>query len=128
MDPVFSRPGEAPTAFERGLLVGVDVSRPTTTQELWLLIAQRVGLDVLMTVLDEFGYGSVWVPSRRAFFASLCGPELEQLIGALVEQGLSQREIGRRLRMHHSTVQRIASRRGTSPHGNAPARCETQRR
>lgn len=127
MDPVFSRPGEAPTGFERQLLEGAHVARPVNTRELWLLIAQRAGLDTLLTVLDEFGDGSVWVPSRRTFFASIGRPALEQAVGSMIELGLSRREIARRLCMSPTQVHRIAIRRGTSPHGTAPANRETQR-
>lgn len=129
MDPVFSRPGESPTAFERQLLENADVHHPATAQELWLLIAKRAGLDALMVVFDEFGNGAMWVPSRRTFFNSLCGPLLEQMIVTLTEQQVSQREIARRLRMSHTQVQRIAAghARGTTAHGSAPAHREKQR-
>jgi|APThiThiocy_ev2_2_1041544.scaffolds.fasta_scaffold05953_8 hypothetical protein len=128
MDPVFSRPGEAPTAFERQLLDAAAVHHPSTTQELWLLIAQRAGLEALMVVLDEFGNGAVWVPSRRTFFNALGGPTLENMITTLLDQDVSQREIARRMCMSHTQVQRIAARhRGTCAHGTAPATREKQR-
>jgi hypothetical protein len=128
MDPAFSRRGEAPTAFERGLLDSVHVRDPETTQDLWLLVAQRAGLDALMLVLDEFGNGPVWVPTRRTFFNALCAPAVERMIVTMIDQHVSRREIARRLNMSHTQVQRIAARhRGTSAHGTVAAKCETQR-
>ena len=133
MDPVFSRPGEAPTDFERQLLDCADVSHPSTTRELWLLLAKRAGLDALLMMLDEFGDGHVWVPSRRAFF-NLFGRRqaLEDIVASMLDQDISQRDIAQLARISHTQVQRIAARhaarrRGTCAHGSAPATREKQR-
>lgn len=107
MDPAFSLPGEAPTQFERDLLAGVEVGTPTTGQQLWLLLAKRIGVDQLMAVLDEFGDTHVWVPSRGALLLSVWTPVRDREIARLqAQEGLSQRAIARRMGVSQRTVLR----------------------
>lgn len=122
MDPAFSRPGDGPTAFEQKLLDAVDVSSPTSAQQLWLSIAQRIGLAPLMAILDEFGDGNVWVPSRNGLMRSLWGDVRNREIERLTNEGLSQRAIARKVKTSRYTVQRVAQ----SPHGIGPADCGKQ--
>lgn len=124
MDPAFSQPGEPPTAFEEQLLRGVEMDRPVTAKDLWLLIAQRIGLSSLVQVLDEFGESHVWVPSRSGLLRQLWGQVRDAEIHRLLDEpGASHRGIAAQLKVPRTTVQRVArSRHGGGPpgHGKKP--------
>lgn len=105
MDPAFSRPGEQPTAFEEQLLDSVQLAQPRSGKELWLLLAQRIGLADLMAVLDEFGDGQVWVPSRTGLMQELWVQTRYAEIQRLrAEEGLSCREVAERMKVSPATV------------------------
>lgn len=122
MDPAFSRPGEQPTAFEQQLLDAVDVSAPINAKQQWLAIAQRIGLSPLMAILDEFGDGNVWVPTRNGLMQTLWRDVRNREIERLSGEGLSQRAIAQRVKASRATVQRVAQ----LPHGIGPAECGKQ--
>lgn len=125
MDPAFSRPGEPPTAFEEQLLAGVQMEHPTSTKDLWLLIAQQIGLAALVRVLDQFGDEHVWVPSRSGLLKPLWSQLRDAEIERLVRQGgMSHRGIADQLKVPRTTVQRVARAR----HGGGPPQREKQRR
>lgn len=125
MDPAFSRPGEAPTPFERELLAAIPRSEPKCASELWLVVAQAIGLDALMRMLDEFGDAHVWIPSRHRMIQSLWVDQRDSEIRRLRhEQRLSLAVIAERLCVSRKTVLRVARRR----HGSAPPKRGTQGR
>lgn len=102
MDPAFSRRGEAPTSFERELLANHGQHAPRTDDDLWMLLAQRIGLENLMAVLDEVGGIKLWVPTR------------EQLVRR-VWVDLRDREIRRLRQEHHLSTCEISARLGVNP-------------
>lgn len=125
MDPAFSRPGEPPTEFEVQLLGQVEPAPPRSAKELWLMLARLIGLAELMAVLDEFGDGQVWVPSRSGLMQELRtqvrDAEIRRLSGT---SGMSFRAIARQLNVSHTTVQRAARSR----YGRVPAEHGKKRR
>lgn len=66
-----SRRGERVTAHERQLVELVDAGTLDVSAAQWLSIAQRIGIDNLAVVLDEFAGEKIHVPAREHFFATL---------------------------------------------------------
>lgn len=64
----FSRRGEKCTDLERALAERTDA--PAWMQS-WIALVQRIGIDAVVAVMDEFGSERVHVPTRASFFASL---------------------------------------------------------
>lgn len=125
MEPAFSRPGERPTDFEQQLVSAVQVERPRGAKQLWLMLAQRGGLEHLLAVLDEFGDDHVWVPTRSGLMQELWTQVRTEEIRRLSEStGMSFRAIARQLKVSHTTVQRAARVR----HGKVPANRGKKRR
>ena len=124
MDPAFSRPGEQPTAFEEQLVAAVQVEQPRGAKQLWLMLAQRVGLEHLMAGLDEFGDDHVWVPTRSGLMQELWAQvRTEEIRRLTASTGLSFRAIARQLNVSHTTVQRAARvRHGKVPVGHGKKR------
>lgn len=123
MDPAFSRPGEPPSAFERGLFDQAACDRPSNSQQLWMLIGRQIGLAALVAVLDEFGDTQVWVPSRSALMKALWGDLRDDEIRRCLANGDTWSEISRRLSVSRTTIARAVP----LTDGNGTARCGKQR-
>lgn len=123
MEPAFSRPGEPPTVFEREMLSNIRFDHPTRVNQLWLMLAQRIGLGELMLILDELGDTDVWMPSRRGLMSSLWNEIRDKEILRLANAGASQSAIARHLKTSRRTVARVAL-----PHGSAQVKREKQAR
>ncbi|HET6805311.1 MAG TPA: helix-turn-helix domain-containing protein, partial [Frateuria sp.] len=111
--------------FEEQLLASVQLDQPRCGKELWLVIAQRIGLADLMAVLDEFGDGQVWVPSRTGLMQELWVQTRYAEIQRLRHQeGLSCREVAERMKVSPATVIRaVRSQYGSeTPSRGKPGR------
>lgn len=117
MEPAFSRRGEPATPFERELLSSAPVGEPTNAQQLWLVIARRIGMDELMVMLDEFGDAHVWVPTRSRLVQNLWGDVRDAEICRLRDvHGMSLTSIAKRMQVSRTTVGRVVRAR----HGGGP--------
>ncbi|MEN6538940.1 MAG: hypothetical protein ABFC67_04945 [Mizugakiibacter sp.] len=107
MEIRFSQRGDRPTTFERGLVSEAPTCLLTETRQLWLLIAERIGLEALLVVLDEIGGEKVHVPTRADFFGALWRPVRDAEIRRLKGQGFGAKRIAKELGMTRSAVQLV---------------------
>lgn len=96
--------GDAATLFERDLIAQYDTRQPRTATDVWTALAQRIGADALVAVLDEFGGEKISIPSRREFFATLYRPYRNAEIVRLHATGFSLAELGRQYGVNKSTI------------------------
>lgn len=101
--------GSACTADERALVEqsGEHVYSDSTTT--WLLLAQRIGVEALVAVLDELGGEKVHVPQRGTFFAELYRPIRNAQIRQLRAQEMGLSEIGAVMQMDRRRVWEVLS-------------------
>lgn len=110
--PAFSERGEKPTVYECDLLAQCCEPDPRMVRQLWINIAQRIGIQALCVVLDELG-GDPYVslPSRRMFFQDLHRARRNAQIVAMaasmdpLTRG-ARTSIARAMRVHRRTVDR----------------------
>ena len=103
----FSRRGQPATIFEAQLVAEAVISAPDRDLSRWVLIAQAIGVDNLVKVLDEFGTEKVHFPSHEQFFQMLYRPVRNQQIRDMRNRtGASLRDIGADFGCSHAAVQR----------------------
>ena len=102
----FSRRGQPVTIFEAQMVAEAVISKPDKDSSRWVLLAQKIGVDNLMIVLDELGTEKIHVPSREHFFQALYRPlRNRQIRDMRVRTGESLRAIGSRFQVSPDTVQ-----------------------
>lgn len=116
MAPEFSDPGETPTDFEREMFARA-VDRPARDiDDLWLLLARRIGLEAVCVVLDELGGDEVRVPTRSTFMQRLWKPHRNARIEQLLSEGHRQCEVAKTLNTSRHVVNRVRARRPRHAH------------
>lgn len=83
MHPRFSRKGEAPTPDECAL-IATAVADPNNV---WAMIAARIGPAAMCVVLDELGGEKIHIPTREQFVRGLWRPERNRAIAAAIALG-----------------------------------------
>lgn len=111
-----SNRGQRPTPFERELIAAGKPTEPDDQVSRWLLLAQRGGIEAVLSVLDEFGGERVKVISRRKLFDSLERPLADEIIAARAAAGQSVCEIAAELEIHRRRVYRSLCRSGAAAH------------
>lgn len=104
-DREFSRRGEAPTAYETALLA--EAASSPGIDDVWVLIATRIGANALAVVLDEIGGEKPHVPTRDAFFAELARRKRNERIVELLGSGKSRQEVARLFGITAETVRKV---------------------
>jgi len=99
-----SSAGNPPTPVELALVAAFDSSRVSDTVGQWALIAQRIGLPAVLTVMDEFGGESMRIPTRNGFIQSLYRPLRDESIRAARAAGVPTPEICAELGLCRQTV------------------------
>lgn len=66
----FSRRGCPITQLERALLASAD-DMQEGVEAGWVALMQRIGVDPIIALMDEFGSEKIHVPTRQSFFAAL---------------------------------------------------------
>lgn len=105
--PRFSRRGEAPTQLELELVAHADTSRITESRQVWVSLAQRIGLAHLYTVLDELGGEKVHIPTRDVFAAMLLRGQRDAQIRALLHRRYRVTDIARMMGVSKQSVIRV---------------------
>lgn len=82
-----SQRGQPATAAERHLVDDADLAELRDPIWRWAALAQRVGLDAILAVLDAFGGEQVKVVSRRGFLDAIERLALDRLIAARHHRG-----------------------------------------
>lgn len=104
--PRLSRRGESPTQLEIELVAHVDTSRITEARQIWVSIAQRIGLAALYVILDELGGEKIHVPSRDLFAANLLREQRDAQIRDLLSRGHRMSEVARLMGCSKQSVSR----------------------
>jgi hypothetical protein len=86
-DVAWSATGERPTAFERALVAQLSTARICDSFEQMVLLAQRVGVEPVCALLDEFGGEKIHIPTRSAFFAGLWRPFRDEAVRQALRDG-----------------------------------------
>lgn len=105
--PRLSRRGEAPTQLELELVAHADTSRITESRQIWVSLAQRIGLTQLYTVLDELGGEKVHIPTRDVFAAMLLRGQRDAQIRALLHRRYRVTDIARMMGVSKQSVIRV---------------------
>lgn len=105
--PRLSRRGEAPTQLELELVAHADTSRITESRQVWVSLAQRIGLAQLYTVLDELGGEKVHIPTRDVFAAMLLRGQRDAQIRALLHRRYRVTDIARMMGVSKQSVIRV---------------------
>lgn len=105
--PRLSRRGEAPTQLELELVAHADTSRITESRQIWVSLAQRIGLAHLYTVLDELGGEKVHIPTRDVFAAMLLRGQRDAQIRALLHRRYRVTDIARMMGVSKQSVIRV---------------------
>lgn len=113
MRPRFSRKGEAPTPDEVALIAAA----ANDPNNVWALIAARIGPAALCVVLDEIGGEKIHVPTREHFIRALWVPVRDLMVRDLIARGVSVRAAAAALGVKKST----ASRASHASHGKDDA-------
>jgi hypothetical protein len=94
--------------FERDLLAHHGEHAPRTSDDLWLVLVKRIGIDALLVVLDEIGGLKVWAPTRtqlvRRVWLDLRDREIRRL---RTDGRLSTSEISAAMGVNPRTVRRV---------------------
>lgn len=85
--------GDPCTDTERQLAAQAESGCPADATGQWLLLAQRIGLDALVAIFDEFGGEKIHIPQRSNFFEALYRPIRNARVHELRAQGYSASEI-----------------------------------
>lgn len=107
MSRQFSERGLPVTAFERALVAQADTARLTDASGQWVLLAQKVGLEAIVAIMDEFGTEKIHVPTRQQFIQALYRPVRNAQIQALAAGGMPAGEIAQRMGMCRQMVHNI---------------------
>lgn len=115
-DRRFSTPGKPCTDFERELL-----EQACDLEDPWVEIAQMVGLDVTVVIMDRFERNLLSCPARRAFMSRLHRVWVDKAIRQMrvTSPGISYREISQRLGVTEGSLRKRnfrATRRGNKKH------------
>lgn len=104
-DSRFSGTGKPATAYETELL-----AHCKALEDPWVEIANKIGLDHAMSVMDLFASCLLSVPPRGAFVARLHRVWLEGEVLRLKREGLRNVEIATRLGVRTRTVRQYSAR------------------
>lgn len=104
-DNRFSTPGKPATEFEHQLL-----DNAKTLEDPWVEIAQLVGLDNTLTIMDRFERCILSCPQRATFVARLHRVWLDQECLRLHRARVSNREVSRTLKVTERSVPRRVAR------------------
>lgn len=106
--PEFSRVGEPSTAFERQLVAQADTAAPREAFAQMVLLAQRIGVEALLVLLDEFGGEKIHIPKRSNFFGELWRPLRDAAVRKALRDGSSVMDVAREFGLSHARISRIA--------------------
>lgn len=108
----FSRKGQSCTEFERALVASA-IERGSEPSP-WLAIVERVGLDMVVAVMDEVGGADIYVPSRAGFFGALLASVRATEIARRLANGDRPVDVARDLGMTRQAVDRARRRAGAT--------------
>lgn len=115
--PRLSRRGESPTQLEIELVAHADTAHITEARQIWVSLAQRIGLAALYAVLDEFGGEKPHVPTREVFAAMLLRGQRDAQIRSLAQRGYRVTDIARMMSISKQAVCRVVHKSDDPEHG-----------
>ena len=107
----FSGRGDGVTEFERALVrvAADDAVAVGDAAAQWLLLAQRVGIDAVVAVFDEFGTEKVHVPTRESFFQALYRQQRNEAIRMELARGTPVCELAAAHHLTERAIRRIGA-------------------
>lgn len=111
-----SQRGQAATGHERELIAAVDLAEIGDPLWQWVVLAQKVGIDPILAVLDAFGGEKIKIISRRGLFEALARPAEDRIIATRYRAGDPVCDIAAHLGVSRRRVYRSLRRLGVTPH------------